>query len=278
MLILGNKRWPKQPPLGAQINFGHPLAKGLTFYVLNNAGAGLQKALLPLNLPGNSVGSMPSPNWNNSPGGLSQNWNGAWSTWYERGSWVEPSTQVTLVTRARRTGTLTSDARPCEKTFTNNVNPFLSYALDYNPSGAGQDVFQAAVTTGGTVHGGTNVSLSAGATLSEHTSGMTYDGAHLAAYFNGIRKQNDAVTGSISYDTSSSGRFIVSGVSSASAAGEWIGQVYYAAVWNRALTQSEMEWLHVEPYAMLMPRKQINYFPGLSSRTYSYYVVLERLS
>jgi hypothetical protein len=277
-VILHPKKWNQQPPEGAQINFGHPLAKGLTFYILFDAGGGVQKALLPANLPGTTVGTVPAPNWKTAPGGLSQNWNGNWSTWYERGVWVEPSTQVTLAMSARRTGTIGSDSRICEKTFTNNVNPFLSYALDFNPSGAGQDTFQSAVTTGGTVHGGTNVVLSAGALLNKFTAAMTYDGAHQIAWFNGIQKQSDAVTGAISYDTSSTGRFIVSGVSSAAAAAEWVGEAYYVAVWNRALTASEMMWLHAEPYVFLSPKKTIRYnFAPAATRTYSYYITLERL-
>lgn len=271
------KHWTTQPPSGVQINFSHPLARGLTFYTLYNAGAGLQQVLLPTGLPEHTVGTVPSQSWIAAPGGLSHNWNGNWSSWYERGPWVEPSIQVTMVTRARRTGTLGSDSRTAEKTYNNNSNPFLSYGLDYNPSNAGQDTFNAAVTTGGTVHGGTNVVLAAGATLQEHTSGMTYDGAHLAAYFNGIRKQNDAVTGTISYDTSSTGRFIVAGVSSASALGEWIGQVYYAAVWNRALSQNEMMWLHQDPYGILKSKLNNLGANQYTGREFNYFITLEKL-
>lgn len=274
-IIIHPKRWTNQPPVGAQIDFGHPLAEGLTFYAPFNAGAGIQKALLPAGLPGNSVGTVPSANWITTPGGKSQNFNGFWSVWFERGSWVEPPNAVSAVTRIRRTGT---SSAPLDKTYNNSGSaPFASYAIEWNPGGAGQDTFRADVATGGTLNTGSTVSLGSGFTLNQTTIGMSYISGSLKAYANGINKATDSFSGSISYDTSTTGRFIVSGSSSASAGTPWNGQIYYTAVWNRVLTPSEMEWIHIEPYAMLIPTKRKKFFLGAASRAFTFYVAAERI-
>lgn len=273
-IIIHPKRWTNQPPVGAQIDFGHPLAEGLTFYVPFNAAAGIQKALLPAGLPGTTVGSVPAPNWVTTPGGKSHNFNAAWSVWYERGPWVEPANAVTLVTRLRRTGNASS---PVDKTNNNGSSPFTSYAIEWNPGAAGQDTFRADVTTGGTFHNGATVS-GFGSTLNQTTVGISYISGSLKAYANGILKDNTtSVTGSITYDTTTSGRFIVSGASSAGAVAPWNGSIYYAAVWNRILTAAEMEWLHYEPYAMLVPTKRKKFFLPVLGRAFTFYVSAEKI-
>jgi len=260
------RRYPSyQPQPSSAIDSGHPLTKGLTFLSVFNAGAGLQKALLPLNLPSTSVGSVPSPNWSATPGGKSHNWNGAWSSWYERGLWVEPPTALSLVFRARRTGTVANNATPVNKTFSNNVSPFLSYTIDYNDGGVGQDTVVAYIQTGGVLHGGAQFNLGAGATLNAHTLAMSYISGSLKLYFNGqLVQTTTTITGTPSYDQTSTGRLIISGVSAVAAAQEWIGQLYYAGIWNRVLTDAEMRLAHNEPYAMLTPKARRKYFIPLA--------------
>lgn len=277
MLIVNSKRWTNQPPPGAQINFGHPLCKGLTFYTLYNAGGGLQKALLPAGLPETTVGSVPAPNWSSDQGGTSHIWDGNWSSWYERGIWVEPPTNVTCVVRAKRVGSNGQFGSPINKTYKNLTNPFSSYDIEYNPSGSTQDQARVTVATGGTQQAGTNVSLPS--TLNEHTIGLSYTSGALNLWFNGHLKQSDNKTGTLTYDTGNTSRLIISGGSSAAATNPFHGRIYYGAVWNRVLTVAEQEWLHIEPYALLVQKKQIKYFiPASPTRTYSYWITLERLS
>ena len=98
-----------------------------------------------------------------------------------------------------------------------------------------------------------------------HTSGMSWGpDSFLRLWVNGINVANNSNTASsvLSYDATATGRMIISG-SSASAVGNnnWDGEIYYVAVWNRPLTIPEHEWLHVEPYAMLVPQSpKIRYF------------------
>jgi len=274
-IIIHPKRWANQPPVGAQIDFGHPLAEGLTFYVPFNAGAGIQKALLPAGLPGNSVGILPSADWISTPGGQSHNFNGNWSVWFERGIWVEPPTAMTAVIRLRRTGTA---AAPLDKTANNGGSaPFAGYAIEWNPGGAGQDTFRADIATGGTLHTGSTISLGSGFTLNQTTVGMSYISGSLKAYANGINKTNDSFSGSISYDTTSTGRLIISGASTASALAPWFGQIYYVGVWNRVLTPTEMEWMHMEPYAMLVPTKRKKFFLPSPARAFTFRVAVEKI-
>src|SRR5882762_8640022 len=137
--IIFPKRWTIQPPLGARINFGHPLANGLTFYSVFNAGAGDAQTLLPEGLAATMI-SGATPAWKSGADGSSMNWAGAGArAWYERGPWCEP-TSVTFVSRARRTGTVSQFAEACAKTYLNNAStPFASYAIQYNHGGASQE-------------------------------------------------------------------------------------------------------------------------------------------
>lgn len=281
-ILIRPRHWNIQPPVGAQIDFGHPLAKGLTFYTLFNAAAGLQKALLPAGLPGNGVGTAPTPEWKSGPdGGISQNWNGSFSLWYERGSWVEPVNACSVVSRQRRVGTNGSFATPGRKTYQNDTVLFSSYGISYNPGGAGQDVVSSDVAVNGSGRSGNNVTLPAGSTLNAHTIAQTCNAnaGVLKLYYNGIVKDSISFTGgTMTYDTTSTGRLIVSGDSSAAIIDgtPWSGQIYYFGVWNRVLTPSELEWIHIEPYAMLVPTGRKKYFMA-PARAYTFYVAAEKI-
>ena len=286
MLILGNKRWTNQPPLGVGINFGHPLAKGLTFYTVFNAGAGVQKTLLPSNLPGTVVtgGTKPGKSWLSLDGSQSQNWDGNWGVWYERGTWVEPNWMSVVCFARKSTSNVTGDASLYRKAYQNAGSaPFVSHGINWNPGGAGQGVVGGYIADqGGTLHSptfnpGVSLALPHMYGLSVGPSGS--DGV-IKQYFDGIKKTSTTVTGmtGIKYDTTSTGRLILSGAAATSNTVPIIGWVYSLGIWNRQLTDAEMEWLNMEPYAMLSPRRRINYFTPVITRQYSYWVVLERLS
>jgi len=287
-IFINPKKWTDQPPAGAQINFGHPLARGLTFYILFNTGAGLQHPMLPTNLVPTIVtgGTEPAASWISKQGGKSHTWDGNWGLWYERGAWVEPN-WVTGVCRAQRTsGSETGDASLYRKAYQNaGAPPFVSHGLDWNPGGAGQDVLGAYIADqGGTLHAPT-FSSPAGTLANVHTAGITAgpSGGNglLNLYLNGHQVATQTVVGmtGIQYDTTSTGRLIVSGAESGANVVPIIGNIYYLGIWNRPLQASEMEWLHVEPYAMLVPmRKRTYFFTPPPVRTYSYFITLERLS
>lgn len=280
-IIFNPKRWTTQPPIGARINFGHPLAVGLTFYALYNAGGGLQKTLLPANLPETAVGSMPSPNWYSGPdAGKSHKWDGNWGSYYQRGLWVEPPNAVTCVTRLRRIGNNPSYSVPIIKTWKNVSNPTLwSYGLEYNRAGAGQDVICALISTAST-NGGVGTTVTTPTTTTNvHTTGMRYTSGALDIFFNGIKQHTDAgFTGAITYDTGTTSNLIISGAVDNAAGNEWTGDLYYAAVWNRVLSSSEMEWLHAEPYAMMVPQARNRFFmTAAASRAFTYNVAAEKI-
>jgi hypothetical protein len=264
--FISPKRWHFQPPLGAQINFGHPLAAGLTFYIVFNQGGGFQKALLPLNLSGNlSSGSNPAPSWNAGPGGFSRNFAPAGvptvSDWYERGPWVEPSTKMTALGRVRRIGAGSGKLQPFVKTFNNATSsPFISWnPAELNSLGGGNDTISSAIATAGTLHSGSVATLAAGTTAKEFTGGMTYDGANLVTWVNGRSVISTGVSGTISYDATSTGRLIFAGANGAGA-GNWPGNIFWFGVWNKALNANSIAWLHAEPYALLVPTKRTKYF------------------
>jgi hypothetical protein len=280
-VILHPKRWTNQPPAGAQINFGHPLARGMTAYILCNAAAGLQRALLPLNLPGNQIGTPSAARWKAEGTGTGHNFDGNWGMWWERGLWFEPPTNLSVVCRKRRTGTIANqDTRVSFKTFGNTgSSPFISYGLNNNPSSsAGQDNISFDIATGGAFHLGTVYNAGSGATQQEHTHAGTYTSGSLKLFYNGIQRANDNFNGSLSYDTTSTGRFLWSSNSALSLTVPYPGILYWTGVWNRVLTPSEMEWLHIEPYAMLVPQVQKKYFiPLVTARAFTYNVAAEKI-
>lgn len=267
-IIINPRRWTVQPPPGTQINSGHPLAVGLTFYVVMNQQGGLPVALRPF-IRGTALGTKPTNAYRAAPGGSAAIFSSVfWGIWFERGPWVEPAGSFTVVSRMRRTGAIPSGgANPINKNFNNAGSaPFLSYAFAMNNANAGQDNIQSFIGTTGTgFFGGTNLNLGTGFTLNPHTVGMQVN--YLAAtpqlrtFANGLLLDTSTgFTGGISYDTSANGRFGISTNSSATAGGQYTGDIYFAGVWNRLLTGNEMKWLHAEPYAMLVPPRRVRYF------------------
>jgi hypothetical protein len=82
-----------------------------------------------------------------------------------------------------------------------------------------------------------------------------------------------SVSGTISYDTTATGRFIVSGGSSASAVEPWIGDVYWIAVWNldglggSGAIAPTLAWLQAEPYVFLRPVVRRRWFVPAAAGT-----------
>jgi hypothetical protein len=266
-IIIRPGRWNIQPSPGSQINFGHPLVNGLTFYVLFNAGGGLQHALLPFNLPGVAETAVVAPTWNVGPGGYSRNFaaGSGLTDFYERGLWNEPPNVITAFGRFRRTANSPNTAVTVRKAWKNTAGgaPFLSWDLiNTNVGNAGQDMVQTQIATGGgaSLTTGNTISLPAGTTAKEFTGGLTYDNAHLKLWVNGINQDSVAATGAITYDQTATGRLIICGISSVSYAAGFLGQVYWVGVWNRVMDSGEIEALHREPYSFFTPRVYRKFF------------------
>lgn len=261
-ILIHPRLWHRQPPIGAQINLGHPLSRGLQFYLLYSQGGGVPLPMLPHNLKPTlaTPGSLPSPAWKNAPGGTSLNHNSGFSYWFERGSYCEPN-WVTVVSRARRTGTLSVSAQLLCKTFNDNGSaPFISYCLSHNDGTSNSDQFTAHFADqSNTIRSGGSITPGANSLLNVYTAGMTLgpngSSADLKTYFNGILKDttNFAGTSGIGYQATAQGRLIAGGASGASTVSPWLGEIYFSAVYGRPLQAVEMEWLHAEPYAMLVP-------------------------
>jgi hypothetical protein len=224
-IIINPKRWLRQPPLGSTINFGHPLAIGLRYYILYNAGTGAPRALLPFNLSSTLIDSLASPPWKSGADGRSLNWNNAFGYGVVRGAFCEPN-WVSVVHRARRVGTLAQYAAAICKTFGDaNTNPFASYVVYNNPANAGQDVLQARFGGAGSFHDGTQFTAPTGALGLVHTTGMSVGPSGSSAisklYFNGIQRESNtfASISGISYDTSSAGNLLL-GDTQSTAGGE----------------------------------------------------------
>lgn len=260
--IIFPNRWTTQPPIGARINLGHPLANGLIFYAVFNAGGGDAKTLLPENFAATLL-SGATPNWVAGADGSSINWNGTPSAWYERGSWAEPA-YLTALYRGRRTGTLPTYARAFGKTANNGGSlPYISYGLEFNSAGAGQDQVIADLAVSASSLRQTGAYTMSPGSAQVHTAGLSWDpSGNLRLWINGLNATTSSFAAAPAYyDATATGRMIISGSSAVTPANQWNGDIYYLAVWNRVLNGAEHEWLHAEPYAMLLPQSpRLSYF------------------
>lgn len=283
-IIIHPKKWNIQPPAGAQIDFGHPLAAGLTFYVLPVYGGTNFQALLPKSLGSNTVGTVPTPATKTSTGGITPNLTANWSLYYTRGKWVEPN-WITIAGRARKTGTVAQDSSFFRKAFNNGTSsPFASYGLSWNSSNVGQDSSTGFFTDQtNTIHQMAVFSAASGALSNIHDYAMTVGpsgGNGFGQYFfDGIQRESLTVTGmtGIGYDTTSTGNYLLSGNDAAANGAPITGEIYWNGVWNRPLSVSEIQWLHVEPYALLIPTKRKKFFLPLASRAFTFYVAAEKI-
>src|SRR2546430_2775798 len=79
-ILIQPKRWAMKPPLGAQINWGHPLAQGLVgCWLFNEAGGGIVKDAL-CRLDGTFAGTA-KPSWVDGPFGKAINFVHASTSW-----------------------------------------------------------------------------------------------------------------------------------------------------------------------------------------------------
>ncbi|HEX9696331.1 MAG TPA: hypothetical protein VGB64_08455 [Actinomycetota bacterium] len=255
------ERWRRQPLEPVEIDWHHPLARDLRFCVVFNQGAGKPFDLVRRR-KAVTVGSTVAA-WRAGPGGLTQAWTDSNSDYYERDSFLEPSATpgVTVLARLRRTGTVAAWARPFDKTYANGSAPNQSYGFNYNPGGTGQtrviawyniNGFAASVPSlGNPIDVPTDV---------EHTIIQTITGLEAWLYYNmaGVSASHSA--GDITYDTTSSGRLLVNGQSSAGISAPGLFDIYWCAVWGRVLSASE-RWLAVhEPYALFRAVRPRTFF------------------
>ena len=249
----GWRPWTVQPPPGTPIDWDNALTADLRFVYLPGA---------PYDLVGHrpiyTVGTNYGLTADNI--GISTAWGGAGSAYVLRDPQLEPP-YVTMAMYVARNGTLGSYARAFGKTYNNGGStPYLSWDVEWNPGGAGQDEVAGNVTLGTSLYPGSATAIPAGPVL----IASSYDGSYERLYANGSEIASSGEVGTLGYDTSATGNLIISGASSAAVVSPWIGAIYCAWVWGHALQQSQLEEHYRNPWQIFHRRRRAYSIPTSS--------------
>lgn len=251
--IIFPKRWSQKPPPGQAINWSHPLAVGLGFLVLPDGQrqheyvSGARGALLTSgnwtsSTPnGNAVGSTSTANggaywaFPNALQGLSKNY-----TFLFRGRLTSVVDYSALIAIPYRASGWSNPFNACSLVKTPTAAPTQAHFLY---SDAGQTQYN---TSSGTNFQSTSDPVT--------TYAATRNGAAVVFYRNGLRHSTADYATNNPVDVSNAQPVTLMNHSSTSNGEGAVGVCDMAAIWTRTLTPLEMEWLQVEPYAMLMPQ------------------------
>lgn len=89
-----------------------------------------------------------------------------------------------------------------------------------------------------------------------HTFGGTYDRQTLKYYLDGRLNNTKSYSG---VWNSGFARNMNPISLTSSGRGDTVGWIYWVGIWNRALSEGEVAWLHAEPYAFLIKKRQVSY-------------------
>jgi hypothetical protein len=236
MILLRPRAWGQQkPPLGSQILSGHPLAHGhLDGWLLNDLGGAADIR----SLRGQTVTQTNTADRTVSPVGpiLVPTNN---STVFSAG--VTP--------RLKPTSGLTLAAF----IYVNQTPPAANQTMLHTGILGSTGGYHLGLTTGALprfiVNSTTSGALS-GAVVANSSYLMVgaWNGTQSRLYVNGVLAAGPTAVSAITY-----GSEIVQLLSSNFTAQQLRAGLVYAHIWDRALTQDEIQWLYVEPYAMIAP-------------------------
>lgn len=242
--IIFPNRWTLKPSPGTQIDWGHPLANALSFGVILNEGGGVPRELVtnnPFTLVSGNIG-----------------WGGA-----SYGGGIGPgpiSTSCQVQTTIDPIGGLATYT-----TFSafNLVDHIASHeALGISRWGGAQTNFilrrdsdtttrAIAAFSGGNIDSGTG--LTDNHVLGYNSAVVRLTNAVLDLYVNAVSLMAPVI-GSGTQNTSTAMNVFSDDAVSDEGIGSKGGLGYCVYVWKRSLSLNEIQWLHVEPYAMFTPQ------------------------
>jgi len=234
-LLIQTRRWRDRKPNGPQeIDWSHPLARGLKFFLLVNARAGAPRNLVS----GAFLGSNFDWVLDDEGVGIKQAASLETTTPY-----VPTAYPFTINARWRpyiASGTSTTEG-------VGFVGAASARHIAFGLRNKASDKNSYNVFLGGTdpaiTHGTTDPVSNL---VVVDTTGVSKSATDHELYW----LQDAAVTSTVSAGTNfSMDRFRVMG-------GTESPTVYHFGAWDRALTADEIAWLHAEPYAMLRPRRR----------------------
>lgn len=237
--------WPDprvKPPFGAaEIDWGHPLARGLLGYWPFNETGGNAVDLV-LGLPAIASGGASRASSGDDLGAVL-------TTAQYFVAAKPPAFQVAASSMVARVRSTSASVQMVANVNFNGSN--VPYAFSPNLSGSyqGYSFYDGAWRNSGVttdIRGDNLV----------HTLGGSYDGTTLRYYVDGVQDASAAYTGTqnlANTNTFDIGRYANDGV-------YFFGNIYHLALYGRALTAAEMHWSAQEPYALLRPIVRRRYF------------------
>ncbi len=229
----------QKPPLGSQINWSHPLSRGLVGCWLMNEGGGkffrenISRRLTTLFNPAQYNGKT----WGVTPRGIGVSANQGTGPTYPQDPNYKITNQVTLVDYSYYPNAITGVTPIFEK-----ANGYLDGTGYQIFSGYSQDadlVFQVQGTRA--VSPGKVMNVAG----SFHLIVGTYDGSNIKIYSDGILLKTQAYSNSSLTDSAVGLRF--------RSGGSRI--ILYSLAYNRALSPAEIQQLYAEPYEFIQKRK-----------------------
>ena len=244
------KRWrDRKPPLGSQINWGHPLSKGLVGCWLMNEGGGNVVS----DIARKNNGTLPSSGitWGYKKSGIVLNFTATNNINLGTPTILAPTTPFSVTAWVSRSGNIVgNDGIISSKTDTSGNLGWLLYAN----STANKARFLAA---GVVAESNSAIPLN---TLT-HLVGV-WNGTKVLLYVNGVLQTTQGSGTSQPYYSGVSAR-----IGQYSVFEKWAGYISSISFYNRALSPSEIQSLYVEPYQMIQPirRRVFVSIPAITS-------------
>jgi hypothetical protein len=229
-----------KPPLGAQLNPGQPLARGLVGAWLLNEGGGTRAGDLSGNGNRLIAGATPAV-WVPSPSGGALDFDTVSATSAHKSLRRVPdgATHITVIARLKW-NTMANGPFVA----LNGQNRTGAGRMYYNSAGGGREAWQF------TISGTVRASYGPGGldAVGWYTTACVYDGVDVRIYRNGVLGTTTNWPGELgtSNDVLEVGRYFNTG-------GVWDGQIAYLLIYSRALTANEIAQLYYDPYAMFDP-------------------------
>ncbi len=255
-----------KPGPGAFINWNHPLALNLVGAWLFNENSGNARSLMANKDDWSMVGT---PNWNTGQpyGGVTLNVNNAsnYGQLTSPSGLIKPTAQVSMHWRGAQLGALsgTDNVAIASMSYTNsNSTPFWAYGIhrDHADNTALYWLDDAG-SVSNNIHATGLLNSGTPSPVLACDISLTYDGANIHGYFNGVSKATAARTGSLAYASSLLQLGTNTSVGGTGTTSNMATDL--VLVYNRGLIADEVAWLHDEPYAMIAPATpRVRFFFG----------------
>lgn len=250
----GKTPWSSKPPINSQINWSHPLSRGLVGCWLMNEGGGNIVRDLTNRQNGLNSGGI----WNNTSKGIALDFTTATSCVL---LYNPSSLQIT------NNITIAQWVAPDDVTT-------QQYLFAKWRAAAGKRAYRTQIDTGkfkailspdGTANSGFCIGATTLTTLTWYHLVMVYNGVDIRCYVNGKLDSNGADNPKVyssGINNTSSHAFMAIGAGSGSDTtpldAPYNGRMGEVLIYNRALSPSEIQQLYVEPYCFIQPQTDWN--------------------